>query len=90
MASLNDINLDQLSEKDKSELRTFLANENQRARVQATVHSITDMCFKKCVTGTIRSSTLDKSEESCMANCADRFLDISQVAVTHLQNMKQS
>ncbi|KAI1144156.1 Tim10/DDP family zinc finger-domain-containing protein [Hypoxylon sp. FL0543] len=88
--NLNDFDLAKLNDKDKGELRQFLANENQKARVQATVHSLTDMCFKKCVTGTIRGGKLDRSEEGCMANCADRFVDVSQLTMKHLQSMRQS
>ncbi|KAI1502300.1 Tim10/DDP family zinc finger protein [Biscogniauxia marginata] len=89
MDALNDHDLDKLNEKDKLELRQFLTNESQKARVQATVHSLTDTCFNKCITGSIRSGKLDKSEESCMANCADRFLDISSLTMKHLQNLRQ-
>ncbi|RYP48433.1 hypothetical protein DL768_005706 [Monosporascus sp. mg162] len=88
-SSLNDFDLQQLSDKDKNELRQFLANENQKARVQATVHSLTDMCFKKCITGAIKGGKLDKTEEGCMANCADRFIDVSSLTMKQLQNMRQ-
>ncbi|KAI0835553.1 Tim10/DDP family zinc finger-domain-containing protein [Hypoxylon sp. FL0890] len=88
--NLNDYDLNKLNEKDKGELRQFLANESQKARVQATVHSLTDVCFKKCITGTIRGGKLDKTEEGCMANCADRFVDVSQLTMKHLQSLRQS
>ncbi|KAI5928657.1 Tim10/DDP family zinc finger protein [Camillea tinctor] len=90
MDSLNDHDLEKLNEKDKVELRQFLANESQKARVQATVHSLTDTCFKKCVTGTIRNGKLDKTEESCMANCTERFFDISSLTMKHLQNLRNT
>lgn len=35
-SSLNDFDIQQLNDKDKAELRQFLANENQKARVQAS------------------------------------------------------
>ncbi|KAI1375910.1 Tim10/DDP family zinc finger-domain-containing protein [Hypoxylon crocopeplum] len=88
--NLNDFDLNKLDEKDKNELRQFLANENQKARVQATVHSLTDTCFRKCITGTIRGGKLDKSEEGCVANCADRFVDVSQLTMKHLQSLRQN
>ncbi|EMR71309.1 hypothetical protein MGN70_011137 [Eutypa lata] len=88
-SSLNDFDIQQLNDKDKAELRQFLANENQKARVQATVHSLTDMCFKKCITGAIKGGKLDRTEEGCMANCADRFLDVSSLTMKHLQNLRQ-
>ncbi|KAL7626732.1 Mitochondrial import inner membrane translocase subunit tim8 [Parahypoxylon ruwenzoriense] len=87
--SLNDYDINKLNEKDKAELRQFLANEGQKARVQSIVHSLTDTCFKKCITGSIRGAKLDKSEEGCMANCADRFIDVSQLTMKHLQNLRQ-
>ncbi|KAH9900630.1 Tim10/DDP family zinc finger protein [Xylariomycetidae sp. FL2044] len=87
-SSLDNFNIDQLNEADKSQLRSFLNNEQQKARVQATVHSLTDICFRKCVTGSIKSGKLDRTEESCMSSCADRFLDVSKLTMTHLQNMR--
>ncbi|OTA66761.1 hypothetical protein K449DRAFT_431087 [Hypoxylon sp. EC38] len=88
--NLNDYDLNKLNDKDKGELRQFLANENQKARLQSTVHTLTDICFKKCITGTIRGGRLDKSEEGCMANCADRFVDVSQLTMKHLQNLREA
>ncbi|KAI2639885.1 Tim10/DDP family zinc finger protein [Hypomontagnella submonticulosa] len=81
-------NLSRLSDKDKTELRQIMTNEEQKARVQASVHSLTDICFRKCITGTIRNGKLDKNEEGCMANCADRFVDVSHLTLKHLQNMR--
>ncbi|KAI1818782.1 Tim10/DDP family zinc finger protein [Poronia punctata] len=85
---VTDHDLDRLNDKDKAELRQFLQAENQKARMQATVHSLTDTCFTKCVTGTIKSGSLDRSEESCMQNCAARFFDISNLTMQHLQKMR--
>lgn len=53
------------------------------------VHSLTDMCWKKCITGNIKQGKLDKTEEGCMANCAERFLDVSGLTMKHLQNLRQ-
>ncbi|KAI0971190.1 Tim10/DDP family zinc finger protein [Xylaria arbuscula] len=88
--SLDTADLEKLNDKDKTELRQFLNNENQKARVQATVHSLTDVCFKKCITGTIKNGKLDKTEEGCMANCAERFFDVSTLTMKHLQNIRQN
>ncbi|KAI1754282.1 Tim10/DDP family zinc finger protein [Xylaria castorea] len=82
--------LERLNEKDKLELRQFLHNEQQKGRIQSTVHSLADVCFKKCITGTIKNGKLDKNEESCMANCAERFFDVSSLTMKHLQNMRQN
>ncbi|KAI0399920.1 Tim10/DDP family zinc finger-domain-containing protein [Xylaria palmicola] len=87
--SLENADLDRLNDKDKTELRQFLNNENQKARIQSSVHSLADVCFNKCVTGAIRSNKLDRTEEACMTNCAERFLDISALTMKHLQSMRQ-
>ncbi|KAI1824431.1 Tim10/DDP family zinc finger protein [Xylaria intraflava] len=84
-----DKELQSLNEKDKAELQQVLQNESQKSRVHATVHSLTNVCFNKCITGTIKSGKLDKTEESCMTNCAERFFDISKLTMKHLQNMRQ-
>ena len=52
-------------------------------------HALTDICWKKCVTGTIRNGKLDKGEESCLASCVDRFLDVNLLTMKHLQSMRQ-
>lgn len=115
--------LDRLNDKDKADLRQFLANEQQRSQIQARefrsysaavawaettegiaalssnrdtnartlcpeTHNLTQTCWKKCVTGSIRDSKLDKSEETCLANCVDRFLDLNFLTMKHLNNMR--
>lgn len=52
------------------------------------VHNLTDICWKKCVTGSIKSGKLDRSEESCAQNCVDRFLDANDTVLRHLSEMK--
>ena len=52
------------------------------------MHNLTDICWKKCVTGTIRSGKLDRGEESCTQNCVDRFLDANFTVIKHLDAMR--
>ncbi|KAJ0309004.1 Mitochondrial import inner membrane translocase subunit tim8 [Colletotrichum tropicale] len=66
--ALQNTDLEQLNDKDKAELRQFLANEQQR--------------------GSIRGSKLERGEESCLANCVDRFLDVNFLTMKHLNNMR--
>lgn len=47
-------------------------------------HSLTQICWKKCVPGAVKGSKLDKSEEGCLANCVDRFLDINFLTMKYL------
>ncbi|KAJ2905604.1 hypothetical protein MKZ38_004898 [Zalerion maritima] len=75
----------QLTATDKSELQTFLNHTRQRSEIQQRTHVMTDMCFKKCVTG-IKSASLDRTEEACLSNCLDRFYDVAKLTVQHLQS----
>lgn len=86
--TIDQADLSSLTDRDKQELRQFIQNEQQRTRIQAQSHDLTEMCFKKCVTGTIKNSKLDSSEESCLTNCVDRFMDVSMLSVKHLQSMR--
>jgi len=89
-SALDGTNLDlsKLSTKDKAELQQFIVNEGQKARIQQSVHALTDVCWKKCVTGTIRSGKLEKGEESCTANCVDRFMDANFTVIKHLETLR--
>ncbi|KAK4540953.1 hypothetical protein LTR36_008461 [Oleoguttula mirabilis] len=82
--------LKNLSQKDKQELNQFIQNEGQKAQIQATVHSLTDTCFRKCITSKISSGKLDRSEEPCMQNCVDRYMDANLTVIRHLEQMRHS
>ncbi|KAI5457898.1 Tim10/DDP family zinc finger protein [Mariannaea sp. PMI_226] len=88
--NLANADLDKLNEADKAELRQFLANEQQRSQIQSQTHSLTQVCWAKCITGNIKNSKLDRSEEGCLANCVDRFLDMNFLTMKHLNNMRTS
>ncbi|KAI6251298.1 Mitochondrial import inner membrane translocase subunit TIM8 [Erysiphe necator] len=79
-----------LSASDKQELQQFIVNENQKAVIQNTIHNLTDICWKKCVTGTIRNGKLDKTEETCTQNCVERYMDAKLSFLKHLEKMRQS
>ncbi|KAF2715304.1 hypothetical protein K504DRAFT_469556 [Pleomassaria siparia CBS 279.74] len=83
------MDLSKLSDRDKQELQQFVMNESQKARIQASVHSLTDTCFRKCIpAGGIKSPKLDKYEEPCMRQCVDRFLDANFVVLKELERMR--
>jgi len=84
----SNLDLSKLTDKDKQELQQFIVNESQKARIQQSVHNLTDICWKKCVTGSIRTGKLDRGEESCTQNCVDRFLDGNFAVLKHLENMR--
>lgn len=57
---------------------------------ETETHELTGICWKKCVTSsTIRSGALDKGEQSCLANCVDRFMDVNIATLKHLASMRQ-
>jgi Tim10/DDP family zinc finger. len=52
-------------------------------------HELTAICWKKCITSTIKSGQLDKNEQICLSNCVDRFMDANLATIKHLRNMRQ-
>ncbi|PUU80558.1 Tim10/DDP family zinc finger-domain-containing protein [Tuber borchii] len=86
-SSIPDYSVSDFSDKDKKDLQTFIENEQQKAKFQANVHSLTDLCWTKCITGKISSTTIDRSEESCLVNCVNRFIDSQKAIVGQLDVM---
>ncbi|KAF1346820.1 Tim10/DDP family zinc finger-domain-containing protein [Delphinella strobiligena] len=84
----SNVDLSKLSDKDKQELQQFVVNESQKARIQQSIHSLTDTCFRKCITSKISSGKLDRYEEPCMQNCVDRFMDANMTVLRHLEQMR--
>ena len=73
----------------------FLSKALAKARLRRTtanslpaVHSLTDVCWTKCITGAIKSKSLDKNEESCTKNCVDRFLDSQFLVIKQLEGLR--
>jgi len=74
-------------EHSQRELAKFLENENAKARLQQSIHTFTDMCWDKCITKI--GNKIDGTEERCLVNCVDRFLDTSLFIVKRLDEIKQ-
>ncbi|KAF3053299.1 Mitochondrial import inner membrane translocase subunit tim8 [Didymella keratinophila] len=84
---LANVDVSRLSDADKQQLQQFAINEGQKARIQSSIHSLTDTCFRKCIpAGTIKNGKLDKYEEPCMRQCVDRFLDANIVVLRELES----
>lgn len=77
----------QLDAASRQELETFLEQEQAKAKMQASIHELTDKCWKKCITGSI-SSKFSRGEASCLENCVDRFLDSSLYMVKQIEQQK--
>lgn len=80
--------IQKLPQQDKEELQRFIKAETQKSQIQQTIHDLTNMCFKKCITSRISAGKLDKYEESCMENCVNRFLDTSGMVLKHMETMR--
>ncbi|CAD0018888.1 unnamed protein product [Aureobasidium pullulans] len=53
-----------------------------------SAHPSNYVCFRKCITGKISAGKLDRSEEPCMQNCVDRFMDANLVVIKNLEQMR--
>ncbi|KAK6521534.1 Mitochondrial import inner membrane translocase subunit tim8 [Arthrobotrys conoides] len=89
-SSGSEINLTDLSQNDKRELQQFVTNEAQKAKIQSTVHYLTDMCWKRCITSKISSGQMDSYERPCMENCVDRYIDSQMAVLKHLEQLRGS
>lgn len=78
----------QFDDSTKKELATFLEREQAHARLSESIRKLTGMCWDKCITGT-PGSRFARGEESCLANCVDRFLDSSLFVVNQVQRQQQ-
>ncbi|KAK6534675.1 Mitochondrial import inner membrane translocase subunit tim8 [Arthrobotrys megalospora] len=87
-SSNTDISLTDLSQNDKRELQQFVSNEAQKAKIQSTVHYLTDMCWKRCITSKISSGQMDSYERPCMENCVDRYIDSQMAVLKHLEQLR--
>jgi len=76
-------------EATRKELAIFMENEQAQARVHQSIHSLTSLCWDKCVPGT-PSTRFSSSESNCLSNCVDRFLDTSLFLVRKIEEQRQA
>lgn len=60
-------------------LHCLWPQEQAKAQLQQTVSRLTDECWEKCVGNP--GSYLSGREQSCLDNCARRFLETTQFVV---------
>ncbi|OCF40606.1 mitochondrial import inner membrane translocase subunit TIM8 [Kwoniella heveanensis CBS 569] len=65
-----------LDDASKKELEVFLEQEQAKAKLQASIHELTNTCW-------------NTSEAQCLENCVDRFLDSSLYIVRQIEAQKQ-
>lgn len=52
------------------------------------VHELAEVCFKKCITGSISSGKLASKEDTCIQNCVERFMDSNLAVLRHLETLR--
>ena len=57
--------------------------DNNNKQMTGMIESMTYKCFEKCA-GT-SGDRLDSKEQSCLANCQDRFLDVRKAVQDSLE-----
>ncbi|XP_014287626.1 mitochondrial import inner membrane translocase subunit Tim8 [Halyomorpha halys] len=70
-----------------AELQQFLLIERERAKIQAQIHEFSDICWDKCMDKP--GNKLDSRTETCLANCVDRFIDVSLLIANRFSQMVQ-
>lgn len=66
------------------QLQNFIAQQSQVAQIQSMIATLTDICWDKCVTSP--GTYLSSKEESCLQNCAGRFIDCTQYILQRAQH----
>ncbi|KAH7578536.1 hypothetical protein ACOSP7_000148 [Xanthoceras sorbifolium] len=70
-----------------AEMQRFLSQEKEKAMVNEMVAKLTNVCWDKCITST-PGSKFSSSESACLANCAQRYLDMSMIIMKRFQSMQ--
>lgn len=87
MSQIPQADLRSLDDASRKDILNFIEAENSKSKVQMSIHNFTNMCFKKCNDGKeITSGNVDRSEEQCLTNCLNRFLDTNIKVVQTLQS----
>jgi hypothetical protein len=81
--------LQNLDDSARKEVLEFIQQESSKAKIQTSVTQFTNMCFKKCIIKDITNSNLDSTEEACVTDCLNRFLDTNIKVVQILQSMQK-
>lgn len=88
MSSLDMRAISQLDDASRKEVAQWVENEMAQAKLRSTIHNFTEICFRKCVTS-IGTQTLAKTEELCLQNCLNRFLDTNTAIVKLIQEQNK-
>lgn len=83
----SDTSLPLSSQQGDRELQQFLLVEKQKAQLNAQIHEFNDICWDKCMDKP--GTKLDSRTETCLSNCVDRFIDVSNLITTRFAQLIQ-
>ncbi|TVU50710.1 hypothetical protein EJB05_02097 [Eragrostis curvula] len=63
--------------------KALVEEERTKALANEFVAKMTDVCWDKCITGSIGSS-FSRSEASCLSNCAKRYAELKMLTMQKL------
>jgi len=69
------------------ELQEFMYMEQQKAQLRSQIQVLTDVCWEKCVDKP--QPKLDTKTESCLENCAARFVDVTLLITNRFTQVLQ-
>mmetsp|Transcript_21527 Transcript_21527/g.30156 ORF Transcript_21527/g.30156 Transcript_21527/m.30156 type:complete len:87 (+) Transcript_21527:168-428(+) len=78
-----DAAINQLTPEQRQAVMINAQQEANQKIMQAMMNKMTSICYEKC-TGT-SGDKLDSREQSCLAHCQDRYLDVRQQVQEALQ-----
>ncbi|KAF8538542.1 Tim10/DDP family zinc finger-domain-containing protein [Trichophaea hybrida] len=82
------LSLSNFDEKDKKEIQQFIQNEQQKAKFQENVHSLTAICWTRCIAGNkLTGPQIDATEATCLDNCVNRFIDTQKAVISQVEKM---
>ncbi|EPQ60890.1 hypothetical protein GLOTRDRAFT_124632 [Gloeophyllum trabeum ATCC 11539] len=79
--------MSQFNEETQKEMQTFIEQLRASSQLQQNIANFTNKCWDKCVSGT-PSTSFSSSEQGCLANCVERFLDTSVFIVKRIEEQR--
>ncbi|XP_034244431.1 mitochondrial import inner membrane translocase subunit Tim13-B [Thrips palmi] len=85
---MDSLSSSQLSGLKSEELMDQIRQQLAIANAQLVIQKMTEKCFTKCISKP--GSSLDNSEQKCVAMCMDRYMDAHGVVSTaYLNRLRQ-
>jgi len=79
-----------LSDADKMELQTFIQKSQSQLTINEVVGQLTQSCFEKCVKDPITPGRLEKTQETCAANCVSRWFDSQNAVLKAIESQRRT